>query len=41
MAVPGKRPDEKFEHVLTFVAGVACGIVISLFVAWLVYEFVL
>jgi high-affinity Fe2+/Pb2+ permease len=41
MAVPGKRPDERFEHVLTFVTGVAFGVVLSLFIGWLVYEYVL
>jgi hypothetical protein len=41
MALPRREPDDKFDQWLTFVAGIVCGIVVTMFVAWFMFEYVL
>jgi hypothetical protein len=40
MAVPRREPEDKFDQWLTFVAGIVCGVVVTMFVAWLMFEYV-
>ncbi len=41
MALPRREPEDKFDQWLTFVAGIVCGIVVTMFVVWLAIEYVL
>jgi hypothetical protein len=41
MALPRREPDDKFDQWATFAVGVGCGVVLTMFLVWLAFEFVL